>query len=124
MATARDLPHPEPRDLRLTQVLFALSDPARLSIVQGLVQGPQEVAACQPAGGDLPKSTLSHHIKTLREAGVVRSTPHGRRRLLELRRGDLDARFPGLLTAVLAVPDTAAPGAAAPFGTPAPDDAP
>ncbi|GAA4985899.1 winged helix-turn-helix domain-containing protein [Kitasatospora paranensis] len=114
MATARDLPHPEPEDLRLTQVLFALSDPARLSIVQGLVHGPQEVAACQPAGGDLPKSTLSHHIKTLREAGVIRSTPHGRQRLLELRRGDLDARFPGLLTAVLTTPDAATPDAAAP----------
>ena len=38
----------------------------------------------------------------LREAGVVRTRPDGRKRLLSLRRDDLSARFPGLLDAVLA----------------------
>ncbi|MFD6531155.1 ArsR family transcriptional regulator [Streptomyces sp. NPDC060184] len=48
-----------------------------------------------------PESTLSHHLKTLREAGLVRNVPQGRQRSLTLRRDDLDARFPGLLDAVL-----------------------
>ncbi|MFD0729435.1 ArsR/SmtB family transcription factor [Planotetraspora mira] len=99
--TSRDLAHPDTADLALTDVLFALSDPSRLAIVRSLVEGPIEVAACQPAGAEIPKSTLSHHLKTLREAGVVRNVPHGRQRYVSLRRGDLDERFPGLLAAVL-----------------------
>jgi DNA-binding transcriptional ArsR family regulator len=50
----------------------------------------------------MPKSTRSHHLKVLRECGVVRSEPRGRERLLSLRREDLESRFPGLLVAVLA----------------------
>jgi DNA-binding transcriptional ArsR family regulator len=49
----------------------------------------------------LSKPTLSHHFKVLRESGVVRTRPDGRKRLLSLRTDDLDARFPGLLDAVL-----------------------
>jgi hypothetical protein len=41
-------------------------------------------------------------MKVLREAGVIRNEPDGRRRRLTLRRDDLDARFPGLLDSVLA----------------------
>ncbi|MFF0049879.1 ArsR/SmtB family transcription factor [Streptomyces sp. NPDC005498] len=99
--TPRDMPHPDVADLVLTDVLFTLSDPSRLDIVRRLTEGPLEVAACRPVGGEIPKSTLSHHLKTLREAGVVRNTPHGRQRFISLRHEDLDSRFPGLLTAVL-----------------------
>ena len=49
----------------------------------------------------LSKATLSHHFRVLREAGVVRTRPDGRKRLLSLRDDDLNARFPGLLEAVL-----------------------
>jgi hypothetical protein len=38
----------------------------------------------------------------LRESGVTRQRREGRELLLELRREDLDARFPGLLDAILA----------------------
>jgi hypothetical protein len=38
----------------------------------------------------------------LRESGVIRQHPSGRENLLSLRREDLDARYPGLLDAVLA----------------------
>ncbi|MGW9130095.1 ArsR/SmtB family transcription factor [Streptomyces sp. NPDC055681] len=102
--TSRDMPHPDVADLVLTDVLFALSDPSRLDIVRRLTEGPLEVAACRPVGGEIPKSTLSHHLKTLREAGVVRNVPRGRQRFISLRREDLDSRFPGLLTAVLHQP--------------------
>lgn len=40
-------------------------------------------------------------MKALREAGVIRNEPNGRRRTLTLRRDDLDALFPGLLGSVL-----------------------
>jgi hypothetical protein len=37
----------------------------------------------------------------LREAGVISQRPEGTARLNTLRREDLDARFPGLLDAIL-----------------------
>jgi len=110
-ASTRDLVHPETSELVLTEVLFALSDPSRLAIVRQLAAGPQLAAACSAVGGDLPKSTRSHHLKTLREAGVIHNLPQGRERILTLRRDDLEARFPGLLAAVLSVPVPVPPAA-------------
>jgi DNA-binding transcriptional ArsR family regulator len=84
-------------------VLQALSDPVRLEIVR-------QLAACEP-GESLPcgrirlgvtKSTASHHLKTLRAAGIIAQRDEGTRRHTWLRRDDLDNRFPGLLDAVLA----------------------
>jgi DNA-binding transcriptional ArsR family regulator len=101
-ATNRLLPHPELAGVELPAVLFALSDPARLDLVRQLAaQGPLTVAQCQATGPDVPKSTFSHHLKTLREAGLVRNEPAGRQRTVTLRRDEVDARFPGLLDAVL-----------------------
>ncbi|MGN6244306.1 MAG: ArsR/SmtB family transcription factor [Motilibacteraceae bacterium] len=102
----RRLEHPEPGQIRLTEVLFALSDPARLAIVRQVAESPMPAAACGEIEPDMAKSTRSHHLKTLREAGVIRNEPHGRERLLTLRRDELDALFPGLLDAVLAAPAT------------------
>ena len=100
-AVQRDLAHPKTADLVLTEVLFALSDPMRLAIVRQLADGPLLELPCQELGGSAPKSTRSHHLKTLREAGVVRNVPFGRERRVSLRRGDLEERFPGLLGVVL-----------------------
>ncbi|MER6939594.1 ArsR family transcriptional regulator [Nocardioides sp. NPDC127514] len=101
LAGAKTVEHPDARDLELTDVLFAISDAARLGIVQRLASGPLDVARCQPEDDPLPKSTLSHHLKVLRLAGVVQSEPNGRQRTITLRRADLDQRFPGLLDAIL-----------------------
>jgi DNA-binding transcriptional ArsR family regulator len=81
-------------------VLHALSDPARLEIVRRLAAGSEEWS-CGRFELGLSKATLSHHFRVLREAGVVRTRPDGRKRLLSLREHDLNARFPGLLEAVL-----------------------
>jgi hypothetical protein len=40
--------------------------------------------------------------RALREAGITREHKQGRYKAVELRRVDLDTRFPGLLDAVLA----------------------
>ena len=101
-ATNRLLPHPDLAEVELTDVLFALSDAARLDLVRELAtQGPLTVAQCQATGPEVPKSTFSHHLKTLREAGLVRNEPAGRQRTVTLRRPEIDERFPGLLAAVL-----------------------
>jgi DNA-binding transcriptional ArsR family regulator len=100
--TARVLPHPELADVDLTAVLFALSDPARLSLDRLIdTEGPQTVAQCHVIDPEVPKSTFSHHLKTLREAGLIRNDPHGRQRTVTLRRDEVDERFPGLLDSVL-----------------------
>ena len=104
-ATARELPHPELTDVQLPAVLFALSDPARLDVVRELAaHGSLTVAQCQATGAHVPKSTFSHHVKTLREAGLIRNEPAGRQRIVTLRRAEVDDRFPGLLDAVLEDP--------------------
>jgi DNA-binding transcriptional ArsR family regulator len=104
MATITRLPHPEIEDVQLTEVLFALSDPARLEIVRELADGPLSMAECGLINPALPKSTRSHLFKVLREAGVVRNEPDGRGRIVSLRRDELEATFPGLLDAVLGPP--------------------
>jgi len=46
-------------------------------------------------------STQAMVASVLREAGLIRMEPQGRRVLVSLRRADLEARFPGLLDTVL-----------------------
>lgn len=93
--------HPLREKIELASVMHALADPTRLQIV-GHLASLGEVS-CSPAacGVQVHKSTLSHHFRVLREAGVIRVQQKGRRRLTRLRRDDLDRRFPGLLDAVL-----------------------
>jgi len=97
-STAVDQPARE--EIELGAVLHALSDPVRLQIVTALDSRP---GACPTGSIDVPvtKSTCTHHFRVLREAGVVRQRPEGTARLNTLRRDDLDARFPGLLDAIL-----------------------
>jgi DNA-binding transcriptional ArsR family regulator len=98
----RALPHPNREDIDLVAVLHALADPVRLSILATLAGS--EGASCADAGHDteVAASTLSHHYRVLREAGLVMTTVEGRQRYMRLRKEDLDARFPGLLDSVLA----------------------
>jgi DNA-binding transcriptional ArsR family regulator len=97
--------HPSRGDLSLPTILYALGDPSRLQIVAQLamMNASDERRACQDflVGEAMAKSTLSFHFKMLREAGLVRMEPQGRRVLVSLRREDLEARFPGLLHAIL-----------------------
>ncbi|MFI6285224.1 ArsR/SmtB family transcription factor [Streptomyces sp. NPDC051018] len=87
-------------DLDLAVVLHALGDPVRLALLRGMAEGGESV--CSPDGLDVPRSTLSNHWRILREAGITRTRHVGKARLMTLRRAALDARFPGLLAAVLA----------------------
>jgi DNA-binding transcriptional ArsR family regulator len=90
-----------PRDeICLPKVLHALSDPVRLEIVLKLA-GAGEVA-CGCFGLTMPKSSLSHHFKVLRSAGIVATKREGKEWVNSLRRGDLDALFPGVLDSVIA----------------------
>ncbi|MBA3235149.1 MAG: helix-turn-helix transcriptional regulator [Chloroflexi bacterium] len=61
-------------DVRL---LTALSDPTRLAIVRQLA-ADQETCACDfTSCCDVGQPTISHHLKVLREAGIVTSERRG-----------------------------------------------
>jgi DNA-binding transcriptional ArsR family regulator len=94
------LHHPERDQIELPGVLHALSDPQRLEIVRRLAVS-DEPCACGSIELEVSKSTRTHHFRVLREAGVIRQKREGTSKLTELRREDLDDRFPGLLDAVL-----------------------
>lgn len=72
----------------------------RLAIVQLLAAGGEY--PCSAFDCDLAKSTVSHHFKILREAGVIFSRKSGTQHLNSLRREELESLFPGLLDSVLA----------------------
>lgn len=92
--------HPPASDFVLERVLYALSDSIRLDIVRRLAG--VEAATCGELDGGRPKSTVSHHFKVLRESGLVFTENSGTIHMNSLRRIDIDARFPGLLDAILA----------------------
>ena len=101
----RELPEPATEEIDLASVMHALADPSRLRSVAALSE-TDGVTTCTDladlAGAEgLAKSTWSHHLRVLREAGVIRTRHDGTRKLVSLRRDDLDSRFPGLLDAVL-----------------------
>jgi DNA-binding transcriptional ArsR family regulator len=95
-----ELDHPDRDELELPAVLHALSDPQRLEIVRSLAAAA-EPAPCGSIQLGVAKSTMTHHYRVLRESGIIRQERQGTTKLTELRRADLDARFPGLLDAVL-----------------------
>ncbi len=96
----RELEYPERDQLQLVEVLQALGDPVRLRLVR-ILDDADGAMCCAEIPLTVSKSTGSHHLKVLREAGVVRAQVDGTRRYYTLRRDDLEACFPGLLDSVL-----------------------
>ncbi|MCJ2148408.1 MULTISPECIES: ArsR/SmtB family transcription factor [Bacillus] len=95
----RTLYHPNRPDISLSAVLYALSDQIRLQIIKNLAEAGEQ--SCSAVNVPIPKSTLSHHFKVLRESGVIHTRIEGTQRFISLRQEDLDSRFPGLLQIVL-----------------------
>ncbi|HWD63979.1 MAG TPA: helix-turn-helix domain-containing protein [Solirubrobacteraceae bacterium] len=96
----RTIAHPVPEQLTLSGLLHALSDPVRLEIVRTL--GERGETSCGGLGVSVSKSTLTHHLKVLRDAGLTQTRCQGVQRLVSLREEDLETRFPSLLSCVLA----------------------
>ncbi len=99
--------HPNLNDVPLASVLHALSDPTRLEIVRRLdddLKGKGDSLACNCAvPEELPRATVSSHFTMLRSAGLIASRKEGTKVVNRLRRDEVDARFPGILDAVLRV---------------------
>jgi DNA-binding transcriptional ArsR family regulator len=56
---------------------------------------------CGDFNGLSGKSNLTYHFAKLRDCGLMQTRVAGTNRFMRLRREDLEARFPGLLDAVL-----------------------
>ncbi|TML14815.1 MAG: helix-turn-helix transcriptional regulator [Actinobacteria bacterium] len=70
-------PLSEPERDRLAVRFKALADPTRVAIINYL-SAADEVCVCNLTGSfDLSQPTISHHLKILREAGLVESSRRG-----------------------------------------------
>ncbi|TCO55017.1 ArsR/SmtB family transcription factor [Actinocrispum wychmicini] len=99
----RLLPQPSRGDIDIVTVLHALADPVRLELIRDLsVASTPKTCSLSGYELEITAPTLSHHWRVLRESGLTSTVVDGRTRWVELRRDDIEARFPGLLTAVLA----------------------
>jgi DNA-binding transcriptional ArsR family regulator len=114
--------HPAIEDVGLSEVLRALADPVRLRIVAVLLDKHEMTCAPMAAEIGISDSTLSHHLRLMREAGLTRTVVDGVQRRTTLRRAEVDRCFPGLLDLVahtMAIERTAA-GADVPMARSAP----
>jgi DNA-binding transcriptional ArsR family regulator len=107
----RDRPELPTEEIDLASVMHALADPSRLRMVAALDGRPELSCAAlgEQAGTGMAKSTTTHHLGVLRDAGLISTRQEGQRKLATLRRAEIDTRFPGLLDAVIAGVNTAKP---------------
>ena len=98
--TTPDTFQPDLADVTLPEVMHALGDELRLRIVSELAAGGERRCGTFELG--VSKATRSHHFRVLREAGITDTRVDGAARHVTLRREELEARFPGLLEAILA----------------------
>ena len=80
--------HPAPEDFTVLDILHALSDPTRMTVVLTLRASPERACGTFPV--EVAPSTLTHHFRVLREAGIIRQREDGNRRWTTLREADLE----------------------------------
>lgn len=95
----KDYRHPPIGEVTLENVMHALSDPCRLSIVRMLRESDRDLA-CNEFDLDVSKATCSHHFEVLRSAGIIETRIEGTKGLSRVRESELEDRFPGLLSLV------------------------
>jgi DNA-binding transcriptional ArsR family regulator len=95
--------HPAKEDIALAAVLGALADPMRLRILKKLLDRRDRSLSCSQAApcAEMAKSTLSHHFRILRDAGLIRTTKQGVENLNSVRWDEVNERLPGLLKAIM-----------------------
>ena len=97
----RRIARPDIAKIDITQLLYALSDPDRLEIVKKLAN--KKSMTCGELNCDRPKSSMSHHFKILRDAGIIETLIEGKEHLNSLRSVELEKKFPSLLKSILKV---------------------
>jgi DNA-binding transcriptional ArsR family regulator len=99
----REIRHPPASELDLANILRTVGDPIRLEIVRLLSDDRERTCTAVGDVVGIPPSTLSYHLRLLREAGVTRTRAEGTERHVSLRRDDLEQTYPGLLEVLAAV---------------------
>jgi DNA-binding transcriptional ArsR family regulator len=70
---------------RAAPVFAALGDDTRLAIVKRLcIRGPQSIVSLTE-GGSVSRQAVTKHLRTLADAGLVRSTREGREQIWEIQ---------------------------------------
>jgi DNA-binding transcriptional ArsR family regulator len=101
MTTTQTL-DPDLASVDVLTVLQALSDPVRLEMVRQLAANDDgQGLMCSQLRLPVTKSTGSHHLKILANAGLIAGREEGTCKYVRLRREELEQRFPGLLESVL-----------------------
>ncbi len=98
----RPLIHPAIEEVPVAAILHALSDPVRVAIYADIAKGCEQNCSTFLTIGDreIPKSTLSQHLKVLREAGLIYSERRGVEMFNTSRCAEVDRHYPGLLGAI------------------------
>jgi DNA-binding transcriptional ArsR family regulator len=97
--------HPAVEDIRPEMILHALADPERAAICARIGgEGAGGTCSANAHTGDrvIPKSSLSAHIKVLREAGLIRCERHGVEMRNHPRCDDLDPHLIDLVKSIFA----------------------
>lgn len=96
----REKKHPNIDQVELTDIMYALSDPARVEIIRMIHKAGQPMT-CGELNCDRPKSSMSHHFKILRDSGIIETSIEGKEHLNSLRLTEVEKKFPGILKAIL-----------------------
>jgi DNA-binding transcriptional ArsR family regulator len=101
---SRSVENPSVDEVSLQQLLEALVDPVRRSVVRQLAGRGQDMS-CGTFDLPVSRSTSTHHFNVLREAGLISQYYVGTTKMNSLRRDELEQRFPGVLDSLLAASD-------------------
>ncbi|MCB5185130.1 helix-turn-helix domain-containing protein [Methylobacillus gramineus] len=96
----RQIKHPNIDQVELTDIMYALADPTRLEIVVRLAQAGRKMT-CGELDLNRPKSSMSHHFKLLRSAGLVETLIDGTEHMNSLRFEEIEKKYPGVLQSIL-----------------------
>jgi DNA-binding transcriptional ArsR family regulator len=106
-----EVKHPDIDQIPLERIFAALAEPARLATVRALAAVGETtcIQVTREAELSVSRSTMSHHLRILREAGLIRERAHGAAKMVTLREDELERRHPGLLDVVRRAPGRESP---------------
>ena len=100
----KPLIHPAIEDVPLAAILHALADPVRVALFAEIVaqECPRNCTMLVSVlEKPIPKSTLSQHLRILREAGLIHGERHGVEMRNASRCAEIEAHYPGLILSIV-----------------------